>query len=39
MARRAGWHIAGFGPRLLRTETAGLAVVAALQFHYGDLGR
>src|SRR5438552_134067 len=26
------------GPRLLRTETAGPAVIAALQFHYGDLG-
>ena len=38
-ARRAGWRIAGFGPRLLRTETAGPAVIAALQFHYGDLGR
>jgi len=36
-ARSAGWHIAGFGPRLLRTETAGPAVIAALQFTYGDL--
>lgn len=38
-ARRDGWHIAGFGPRLLRTETAGPAVVAALQFRFGDLAR
>jgi len=38
-ARGAGWRVAGFGPRLLRTETAGPAVIAALQFHYGDLGR
>jgi 16S rRNA (uracil1498-N3)-methyltransferase len=38
-ARRAGWHVTGFGPRLLRTETAGPAIVAALQFRFGDLGR
>jgi 16S rRNA (uracil1498-N3)-methyltransferase len=38
-ARRAGWRIVGFGPRLLRTETAGPAVIAALQFRFGDLGR
>ena len=38
-ARRAGWRIAGFGPRLLRTETAGPAVIAALQSRFGDLGR
>ena len=39
LARRAGWHVVGFGPRLLRTETAGPALVAALQFRFGDLGR
>jgi 16S rRNA (uracil1498-N3)-methyltransferase len=38
-ARAAGWHVAGFGPRLLRTETAGPAIVAALQFRFGDLAR
>ena len=38
-ARSAGWLIAGFGPRLLRTETAGPAVIAALQLLFGDLGR
>ncbi len=27
-----------FGPRILRTETAGIAAVAALQTLYGDLG-
>ena len=37
VARRAGWRITGFGPRVLRTETAGPAIVAALQFHFGDL--
>ena len=36
-------HQAGFsglrlGPRILRTETAGIAAVAALQSHFGDLG-
>jgi 16S rRNA (uracil1498-N3)-methyltransferase len=36
-ARRAGWRVTGFGPRLLRTETAGPAIVAALQFRFGDL--
>jgi len=38
-ARAAGWQLVGFGPRLLRTETAGPAIVAALQFRFGDLGR
>ena len=38
-ALRAGWGIAGFGPRLLRVEKAGPSVIAALQFHFGDLGR
>lgn len=38
LARRQGWLVVGFGPRLLRTETAGPAVVSVLQFHYGDLG-
>ena len=36
-ARAAGWRVAGFGPRILRTETAGPAIVAALQFEFGDL--
>ncbi|MBY4598866.1 16S rRNA (uracil(1498)-N(3))-methyltransferase [bacterium BD-1] len=39
---RATLHAAGFrglrlGPRILRTETAGLAAIAALQALYGDL--
>ncbi|MFC6839455.1 16S rRNA (uracil(1498)-N(3))-methyltransferase [Xanthomonas theicola] len=39
---RAVLHAAGFaglrlGPRILRTETAGLAAIAALQAQYGDL--
>ena len=40
---RATLHAAGFtglrlGPRILRTETAGLAAIAALQARFGDLG-
>jgi 16S rRNA (uracil1498-N3)-methyltransferase len=30
--------VAGLGPRLLRTETAGLTAVAIVQYLYGDLG-
>jgi 16S rRNA (uracil1498-N3)-methyltransferase len=36
-ARRHGFTVAGLGPRLLRTETAGPAVVAVLQSQFGDL--
>lgn len=38
-ARDGGWLLAGLGPRILRTETAGPAVVAILQATFGDLGR
>ncbi|HKW94090.1 MAG TPA: 16S rRNA (uracil(1498)-N(3))-methyltransferase [Methylomirabilota bacterium] len=34
----AGGLVAGLGPRLLRTETAGAVAVALLQSRYGDLG-
>jgi 16S rRNA (uracil1498-N3)-methyltransferase len=34
----AGALVAGLGPRLLRTETAGAVAVALLQARYGDLG-
>ncbi len=34
----AGAVVAGLGPRLLRTETAGAVAVALLQARYGDLG-
>jgi 16S rRNA (uracil1498-N3)-methyltransferase len=37
--RAAGAVIAGLGPRVLRTETAGPVVLALLQARYGDLGR
>jgi 16S rRNA (uracil1498-N3)-methyltransferase len=35
--RAAGFRGLRLGPRILRTETAGLAAVAALQALYGDL--
>jgi 16S rRNA (uracil1498-N3)-methyltransferase len=37
LASVAGFCPVGFGPRVLRTETAALAVVAGLQTLYGDL--
>ena len=37
-ARTRGWAIVGLGPRILRTETAGPAIIAVLQARYGDLG-
>lgn len=36
-ARERGWRPARLGPRILRTETAGPAIVAIAQFHFGDL--
>lgn len=41
---REALRVAGFaglqlGPRILRTETAGLAAIAALQARFGDLGK
>lgn len=35
---QAGFISVGLGPRILRTETAGIAVLALLEFLYGDLG-
>jgi 16S rRNA (uracil1498-N3)-methyltransferase len=37
-ATRAGFEPAGLGPRVLRTETAGVAALAVLQALAGDLG-
>ncbi|GFN22521.1 16S rRNA (uracil(1498)-N(3))-methyltransferase [Thermanaeromonas sp. C210] len=37
-ARRAGGIVVGLGPRILRTETAGLACLAVLMYEGGDLG-
>lgn len=38
LSRRRGFTPIRFGPRVLRTETAGPAVLAALQARWGDLG-
>lgn len=37
-ARAKGVLIAGLGPRILRTETAGLAAAAIIQYELADLG-
>lgn len=37
-AEIAGFKAAGFGPRILRTETAAIAAIAVLQSLHGDLG-
>ncbi len=36
-AEQAGFQSLALGPRILRTETAPLAALAILQFHWGDL--
>jgi 16S rRNA (uracil1498-N3)-methyltransferase len=36
--RAAGFDAIRLGPRILRTETAGIAAVAALQARLGDMG-
>ena len=36
-AERAGWQAVSFGPRVLRTETAAVAALAAVQSLWGDL--
>jgi 16S rRNA (uracil1498-N3)-methyltransferase len=38
-ARDRGFVTVGLGPRILRTETAGPAVLAIVQSRFGDLGR
>lgn len=37
-ARAAGFVVVGFGPRVLRAETAAIAALAVLGFALGDLG-
>ena len=37
LARSAGFDGVRLGPRILRTETAGLAIISILQYLYGDL--
>jgi 16S rRNA (uracil1498-N3)-methyltransferase len=36
-AEQAGWQAVSFGPRVLRTETAAVAALAAVQSLWGDL--
>jgi 16S rRNA (uracil1498-N3)-methyltransferase len=38
-ARAHGYRSVSLGPRILKTETAGPAIVALLQFAFGDVGR
>lgn len=38
LARACGFTPVSLGRRILRTETAGLAMLAILQFHWGDMG-
>lgn len=38
MARGAGFVTIGLGPRILRTETAAIAIIAIIQYRWGDLG-
>lgn len=38
MLQGAGFSALRLGPRVLRTETAGIAAIAALQARFGDLG-
>ncbi len=37
LVQQAGYHPVHLGPRILRTETAGLAATSILQYLYGDL--
>lgn len=37
VAEKHGFRPVGLGPRILRTETAGLAIMSILQYLYGDL--
>jgi 16S rRNA (uracil1498-N3)-methyltransferase len=38
MARDNGFIPVSLGPRILRTETAGVAMLSILQFYWGDMG-
>jgi len=37
-AVKAGFHILGLGPRLLKAETAGVSAISILQHRLGDMG-
>lgn len=38
-AVRSGFHSVTLGPRILRTETAGIAVVSIIMYEVGDMGK
>jgi 16S rRNA (uracil1498-N3)-methyltransferase len=38
MATVSGFIPVSLGPRIVRTETAGLVIMAILQFYWGDMG-
>jgi 16S rRNA (uracil1498-N3)-methyltransferase len=38
VARAAGFHVCGLGPRVLRAETCAIAALAVIGFAVGDLG-
>ncbi|MGA1864859.1 MAG: RsmE family RNA methyltransferase [bacterium] len=38
IARGAGFITVGLGPRILRTETAAITIIAVIQYIWGDLG-
>jgi 16S rRNA (uracil1498-N3)-methyltransferase len=38
MARGAGFITVNLGPRILRTETAAITIIAIIQYRWGDLG-
>lgn len=38
LALKHGFHTLTLGPRILRTETAGLVALSVLQYRFGDLG-
>lgn len=36
-AKERGWKVVTLGPRILRTETAGMAVLSAIMFYMGEM--
>ncbi|MGE5397382.1 MAG: 16S rRNA (uracil(1498)-N(3))-methyltransferase [Chitinophagales bacterium] len=38
LARRSGLELVGLGPRILRTETAGITAISIVMYELGDLG-
>ena len=37
MAKQKGWNVVTLGPRILRTETAGMAVLSAIMFYMEEM--